>query len=128
MIDRIDVELRVDTIEEALNFYIKQLGLFHIVREFGMGGFLLMANSNESVCIMLQEVKGYYTQDTVSRFTLGISNCKKMFNRLNRYSSVSGFGVVPGDNGKIGIFDTPIAAMILVKDPAGNHFTLAQWY
>ena len=128
MIHRIDVRLRVDEIEKALDFYIKQLGLFYVAREFGMGGFLLMANSSESVCIVLQEEEGYYSQDTSPKFTLGISDCKKLFDRLYRYSSVGEFGIVRDTNGNLDIFDTPIAAMLLVKDPAGNHFTLAQWY
>ena len=128
MIDRIDIELRVGEIDEALNFYIKQLGLFHVAREFGMGGFLLRANSNDSVCVMLQEVKGYYSQDNSPKFTLGVVNCKKLFDRMYEYSSANEFGIVQDDNGNLDIFDTPIAAMLLIKDPAGNYFTLAQWY
>jgi predicted lactoylglutathione lyase len=56
---RLDVFITVKNIEDSINFYVTELGLFEISQDYGMGNILLRYINNKSFCILLEEDELY---------------------------------------------------------------------
>lgn len=113
----IEIRLNVNAVNQALEFYCNELGLFSLHRDYGMGNISIVYKNNPSFKLMIFE--GQTINVEYPLFSIETENCTKLFHQL--------LGTNFSSNGKLiskSVFEYPIGKNILLQDPSGNKFLI----
>lgn len=121
---RADIYVPSLNTEAQVNFYVHELGLFEIHRDYGMGDILLRCLIHPSFCLQLYTASQPITGPL---FSLSIANCQTEFERLRAISFTHG-GIVPDRDGTFSLLEYPLGKTFSLRDASGNLFALTQWH
>lgn len=116
---RVAVNMPVDSTDKIVKFYVEELALFEISRDYGMSTVLISYKGDSDFGIMLSE-----TEDSSSLgnlfLELEVENCKNTFIALRKSLSQSKGYIYAKDLGNPEIFEYPVGKNFMVIDPLGN--------
>ncbi|WP_231410089.1 hypothetical protein [Ralstonia solanacearum] len=112
-----------NTAAESVAFYVGELGLFELSEDLGMGSILLRyVRSSDFYLMLAPEVA--VSASGIPIFSIGVEDCDQDFLRLKEISFSNGAGIL----GSSGVFEYPLGKFFTLRDPAGNVFSLYEWY
>lgn len=114
---RVHIRLRVDSIQDAEQYYCRELGLFEFYYDYGMGTVSLVARDNPSFFLILATGARGRSDDYL--FSIETKDCELLFERLRSTRFETG-GKLLSDR----VFEYPLGKNILLEDPSGNRFLI----
>lgn len=112
-----------DNEEQSVAFYTSELGLFEFAEDLGMGYILLRRTGEGNFYLMLSPGMAINASGG-GIFSIGVADCDKEFFRLRRVAFSNGAGIAEAS----GVFEYPLGKFLTLRDPAGNVFSLCEWY
>lgn len=116
--------LRLRTASAPLSrlFYENELAMFKLEGSIWVSGCTLRAIDSDDTRL---ELSTFHSAPGESAFfILTVDNCQREFLRLLNTEFVSGGKILPGKNGRFGIFEYPAGRNFTMEDPAGNKFLI----
>ena len=107
----------------SVKFYVEEMSLFNISTDYGMGTYLLLANDDPSMGLMI--INGEAVSNSQHpTFTIAISEIEPLFRRLRNFEFLTGAELLT----KRALFDYPGGKSMTLRDPGGNVFIIEQPY
>ncbi|WP_208913012.1 VOC family protein [Paracidovorax avenae] len=107
----------------SVKFYVEELSLFNISTDYGMGTYLLFANDDPSMGLMIVNGEAVSNSQRPA-FTIGVSEIEPLFQRLRNFEFLTGAELLT----KRALFDYPAGKSMTLRDPGGNVFIIEQPY
>lgn len=115
------ITLPVSHLESSILFYTESTGFFKDGFDFGMREFLVVKKESD-FGIILKESFGWMGSDRPT-FSLYVTDVLSEFDRLKSKTFECGGGLCTPSRGAI--FQYPLEANFLMKDPSGNRFLVS---
>jgi hypothetical protein len=124
---RAAVNMSVKSMAETLNFYVGELSLFDVKRDYGMGTVLISYKKNDGFGLMLTEISDF-SEPPKFFLELEVENCDTEFERVKK-SLAKSKGYIYAEEGEMpGVFEYPVGKNFLVVDPFGNKILIFEDY
>jgi hypothetical protein len=111
---------------DSVRFFVDQLKLFRVVKDFGMGNVLLQYINATNFHLMLSP------DDPVrfgsSLFSISVPDCEAEFNRISGIKFDCEAGILRSTAGSPEFIEYALGKFFKLRDPAGNIFTIYEWF
>jgi len=120
---RIDLYIPTLSVDDQINFYTRELALFRIKHDYGMGSILLSYVNQPDFCLQL--LPDLVPQLSSPLFSISVSNCDQEFIRLSATHFKKGglFTAI----GASKIIEYPLGKTFGMSDSSGNIFSFSEW-
>lgn len=123
---RCDVYVPSKDEESSIRFYVDELKLFVLVKNYGMGDVLLRYVHSEDFHIMLSSDTYASCCDT-PLFALTVDDSDAELGRLLKVN-FSGGGVASNEEGLPLCIEYPLGKFFRLRDPSGNLIVVNEWF
>lgn len=120
VVHKICLVLYTYSIKKSLQFYINETNLFIFDMDLGMNQVRIKSNFNESLYILISEVRNKKSINTLEIYT---KNIEKEFEKMQKINFKSDAKII-SDNGNL--FEYPIGKSFTIEDPFGNQIILIE--
>lgn len=122
---RVDIFVPTNSVEDQIQFYVNELGIFTIENDYGMGDVLLRHVDCDSFCLQLQHNRAPSIDEPL--FCISTKNCRSEFERLLKVVFRNG-GLVASAGGGPQLLEFPLGQTISLRDASGNLFLITEWH
>ncbi|WP_143286710.1 hypothetical protein [Burkholderia ubonensis] len=122
---RADIFVPTISVDEQVQFYVKELRLFTVAQDYGMGEILLRHIDCPSFCLQLQPNRSPSNDWPI--FCMSTEDCRSEFARLSAIAFQRG-GLVPDAGAGAQLCEYPLGQTISLQDASGNLFLITEWH
>lgn len=105
----------------SVRFYVSELALFRVSTDYGMDTYLVVANEDPSVGLLLLKGEPGMPASRPA-FTIAVADIVPLFQRLKDVEFSTGAELLT----KRALFEYPAGRSMTLKDPGGNIFIIEQ--
>ncbi|WP_157651022.1 VOC family protein [Burkholderia ubonensis] len=122
---RADIFVPTVSVDEQVRFYVKELRIFVVSQNCGMGEILLRHIDCPSFCLQLQPNRSPSGDWPI--FCMTTEDCRSEFARLSVVAFQKG-GLVTDAGAGAQPCEYPLGQTISLRDASGNLFLVTEWY
>lgn len=111
--------------QSSIRFYVEELKLFVLVRDYGMGDILLRYINSDDFHIMLSLDSSVFCNTPL--FAVTVNDCDAELDRLMKVNFSVG-GVAPNGEGLPLCIEYPLGKFFRLRDPSGNLIVVNEWF